>query len=127
MRSTILVAALVGLSACGAPQAAPTEPAAPANDTVLTLGHKPVSELNLPDRAAPCFALHFALATTPADELASDLVATCSRAADELYGEPCGEYARAASNLGDSYLKNAAETSAAENAADTSLKVCASG
>jgi len=127
MRSTIIVAALVGLSACGAPQAAPTDPAVRANDTVLTLGHKPVTELNLPDRVMPCFALHFGLATTPADDIAADLLATCSRTANELYGVPCGEYARAAASLGESYLKNAAETVAAESAADTALKVCAAG
>lgn len=122
MKRLVIVATLI-VASCGS-QAESTSPVR-ANDTVLTLGHKPAAELNLPDRVVPCFALHFGLATTPADDIAADLIATCSRTANELYGDPCGEYARAAANLGDSFLENAAATSAAESAADTALKVCA--
>lgn len=109
--------AVFALAACGPAEAGRTT--ARANDNVLTLGEGPVAELGLPNRVVPCFTLHYAMLTQPTDGLARELQATCAQAALDLKGDPCGEYARVASLLG----QEAADTIAMA-AADAALRAC---
>lgn len=119
MRLALPIVAALALSACG--QATPM--AEKPNDEVLTLGETPVTDLGLPARVVPCFALHYGFLTDPTPDVARDLAETCGSAAADLQVGPCADYARAAAKAATSVSKSA-EREAADRAANAALKVC---